>query len=84
MSNYVVRRISKWSHTVTNTTVDECSTMEEALDLLETYRKEEQGLVDADWCYVTGFKISVDERWDDGGIMTIASVKGGDYEESRA
>lgn len=84
MSNYVVRRISKWSGTVTNTTVDECSTMEEALDLMETYRKEEQGLVDADWCHVTGFKISVDEKWENGDVMTIASVKGGDYEESKA
>lgn len=79
MSNYVVRRISKWSGTVTNTTIDECNTMEEALDLMETYRKEEQGLVDADWCHVTGFKISVDEKCDDT-VCTIASVKGGDYE----
>ena len=55
--------------------------MEEALDLMETYRKEEQGLVNADWCHVTGFKITVDEKWDDGDIMTIATVKGGDYLE---
>lgn len=80
MTNYIVRRTSKWSGTVTNTTVDECSTMEEALDLMETYRKEEQGLVDADWCHVTGFNITVDERWNDL-VMTIASVKGGDYND---
>jgi len=80
MSNYVVRRTSKWSGTVTNTTVDECSTMEEALNLMETYRKEEQGLVLADWCNVTGFKITVDEKWDDQ-VMTIADVMGGDYLE---
>ena len=49
MSNYVVRRTSKWSGTVTNTTVDECSNMEEALDLMETYRKEEQGHQHNDW-----------------------------------
>lgn len=78
MTNYIVRRTSKWSGTVTNTTVDECSTMEEALDLMETYRKEEQGLVDADWCHVTGFYITVDERWNDL-VMTIASVVGGNY-----
>lgn len=81
MSNYVVRRTSKWSHTVTTTTVDECSTMEEALDLMETYRKEEQRLVDADWCTVTGFSIAVYEKWHDYSSMVIASVKGGDYEE---
>lgn len=80
MSNYVVRRNTNWSGTLTNTTVDECSTMEEALDLMETYRKEEQGLVDADWCHVTGFKITVDEKWDDQ-VMTIAGVMGGDYLE---
>lgn len=80
MSNYVVRRTSKWSGTVTNTTIDECSTMEEALELMETCRKEEQGLVDADWCHVTGFKITVDEKWDDQ-VMTIAGVMGGDYLE---
>lgn len=81
MSNYLVRRTSKWSGTVTNTTVDECSTMEEALNLMATYIKEEQGLVDADWCHVTGFKITVDEKWDNGVIMTIADAKGGDYIE---
>lgn len=84
MSEYVVRRTSKWSHTVTNTTVDECSTMEEALAKMVIYMKEEQGLVNADWCHVTGFNITVDEKWDDGNVMTIASVKGGDYEESEA
>jgi hypothetical protein len=47
---------------------------------MESYRKEEQGLVDADWCHVTGFKISVDEKWDDQ-VMTIAGVMGGDYNE---
>ena len=83
MSNYVVRRTSKWSHTVTNTTVDECNTKRKALALMVNYMKEEQGLVDADWCHVTGFKITVDEKWDNGDIMTIASVKGGDYEESK-
>lgn len=81
MSNYIVRRTTNWSGTVTNTTVDECSTMKEALDLMETYRKEEQRLVVADWCHVTGFKITVDEKWDNGDIMTIADVKGGDYLE---
>jgi hypothetical protein len=80
MSNYVVRRTSKWSGTVTSTTVDECNTMEDALNLMETYRKEEQGLVDADWCHVTGFRIDVDEKWDGDDIVTIATVKGGDYE----
>lgn len=80
MSNYVVRRTSKWSHTVTNTTVDECSTKEEALTLMVNYMKEEQGLIDADWCHVTGFKITVDERWVDT-VNTIACVVGGDYEE---
>lgn len=81
MSNYVVRRTSKWSGTVTNTTVDECSTLKEALNLMETYRKEEQGLVDADWCHVTGFNITVDEKWDDLYVKTIASARGGDYDE---
>ena len=80
MSNYVVRRTVKWRSTVSITLVDKCSTMEEALDLMETYRKGEQGLVDTDWCDVTGFCISVDEKWD-GHVMTIASVKGGDYSE---
>jgi hypothetical protein len=47
---------------------------------METYRKEEQGLVDADWCHVTGFRIDVDEKWDGDDIVTIATVKGGDYE----
>ena len=65
---------------MTNTTVDECSTKEEALALMVIYMKDEQRLVDADWCHVTGFKISVDEKWDDQ-VMTIASTKGGDYNE---
>lgn len=81
MSNYVVRRTSKWSGTLTCTTVDECNTMKEALNLMATYIKEEQGLVDVDWCHVTGFKIAVYEKWDNGVIMTIADVKGGDYLE---
>lgn len=81
MSDYTVRTTSKWSSTVTNTTVVECSTMEEALALMETHRKEEQSLVDADWCHVTGFCITVDEKWYDDTIYTIASVKGGDYDE---
>lgn len=81
MSKYVVRRTSKWSGTVTNTTVDECNTKEEALALMVIYMKEEQGLVDADWCHVTGFNITVDEKWDDLYVKTIASAKGGDYLE---
>lgn len=80
MSNYIVRTISKWSGTVTTTTVDGCSTMEEALNLMESHRKEEQSLVDADWCHVTGFNITVDEKCDDG-VHTIASVKGGKYDD---
>ena len=78
-SNYVVRRTSRWGGTVANTTVDEVNTMEEALELMTTYAKEEQGLVDADWCHVSGYNISVDEKWDDM-VMTIARMRGGDYE----
>ncbi len=81
MSDYVVRTTSKWSGTVTNTTVDECSTMEEALSLMVTRLKEEQSLVDADWCHVTGFYITVEEKWYDDSVSTIASVQGGDYDE---
>ena len=78
-SNYVVRRTSRWGGTVTNTTVDEIESMDEALQLMTVYAKEEQGLVDADWCHVTGYSIVVDEKWDDM-IMTIAKMQGGDYE----
>ena len=78
-SNYVVRRTSRWDGTLTNTIVTELNSMEDALDLMTVYAKEEQGLVDAEWCHVTGYSITVDEKWDDM-IMTIAKMQGGDYE----
>ena len=53
--------------------------MDDALELMTIYAKEEQGLVDAEWCHVTGYSITVDEKWDDM-IMTIAKMQGGDYE----
>ncbi len=77
MSDYVVRWTSKWGDTVTNTTVTEVNNKEEAIKLMLAYAKEDQRLVDADWCHMTGYHITVEEKWTDGTVMTIAERSGG-------
>ena len=80
MSDYVVRRTSKWGDTVIDDTSIESNNMEEAIMLMVSYAEEEQRLVDSDWCSMTGYMIKVIEKWYDGTEMTIAEQRGGNYE----
>lgn len=79
MSSYIVRRTTIWPSNVTSTIVDECSTIEEAFDLMATYCKEDLALVNADWSYVKGFRITVDEKWDNGDTKTIKCARWDSY-----